>query len=367
MFFRKEETVLRKLSVLILFGGISPEHEVSLRSAESVLNQIDHEKYNIFPVGITKEGDWILFGGHDYSMLPAGTWQSYEGNRRAALSPVHGQGLLSFENDCVVRERIDVVFPVLHGSGGEDGAIQGLLEIAGLPYVGPHIAASAACMDKCMTKLVADQAGVCQARWQLVTKAAYDHSPDAVVHQVEAGFSYPVFVKPAGTGSSVGVSKAKDENELEQAVKLAFAHDHKVLIEKAISGIEVECAVLGNQDPEASVLGEITPGNEFYDYEAKYEDAGSQLHIPARISQELSYQIRDIAVRAFKTLDCAGLARVDFFVTPAQEVYLNELNTMPGFTSISMYPKLWQATGMGYDALLDRLIQLAMERAESNG
>ena len=162
--FEKRGNDLRKLSVLILFGGISPEHEVSLRSAESVLNQIDHDKYNIFPVGITKEGDWILFGGRDYSMLPAGTWQSYEGNRRATLSPVHGQGLLSFENDCVVRERIDVVFPVLHGSGGEDGAIQGLLEIAGLPYVGPHIAASAACMDKCMTKLVADQAGVRQAK-----------------------------------------------------------------------------------------------------------------------------------------------------------------------------------------------------------
>ena len=200
---------MRKLSVLILFGGISPEHEVSLRSAESVLNNIDHDKYNIFPVGITKEGDWVLFGGRDYSMLPAGTWQSCEGNRRATLSPVHGQGLLSFENDCVVRERIDVVFPVLHGSGGGDGAIQGLLEIAGLPYVGPHIAASAACMDKCMTKLVADQVGVRQAQWQLVTKSGFAHNADAVARQVEERFDYPVFVKPAGTRSSVGVSKAR--------------------------------------------------------------------------------------------------------------------------------------------------------------
>ena len=191
--------------------------------------------------------------------------------------------------------------------------------------------------------------------------------PEQIAQKVVDTLGFPVFVKPANAGSSVGVSKAKDENELEQAVKLAFAHDSKVLIEKAIVGIEVECAVLGNQEPEASILGEITPANEFYDYEAKYSNPNSELHIPARISQELSYQIRDIAVKAFKALGCAGLSRVDFFVTPAQEVYLNELNTMPGFTSISMYPKLWEATGLSYSALLDRLIRLAMERAESNG
>ena len=361
MFFRKEETVLRKLSVLILFGGISPEHEVSLRSAESVLNQIDHEKYNIFPVGITKEGDWILFGGHDYSMLPAGTWQSYEGNRRAALSPVHGQGLLSFENDCVVRERIDVVFPVLHGSGGEDGAIQGLLEIAGLPYVGPHIAASAACMDKCMTKLVADQAGVCQARWQLVTKAAYDHSPDAVVHQVEAGFSYPVFVIFFFTGSSVGVSKARDRETLIQALEAALQYDHKVLVEEFIDGQEVECAVLGNETPMASVCGEIEAGAEFYDYEAKYVSNCSKLYIPARIDDATSEQVRETAVKVYEALGCCGLSRVDFFVTRDGQVVFNEINTIPGFTSISMYPKLFEASGIPYGQLIDQLLALAME------
>ena len=205
---------MKKLSVCILFGGISPEHEVSLRSAESVLNNIDHDKYHVFPVGITKDGDWVLFGGKDYSMLPAGTWQDCETNRRATLSPVHGQGLLSFENDCVVRERIDVVFPVLHGSNGEDGAIQGLLQIAGIPYVGPHIAASAVCMDKCLTKLVADHAGIRQAQWHLVTRSAFDHDADIICDQIEGKFSYPVFVKPAGTGSSVGVSKATSREDL---------------------------------------------------------------------------------------------------------------------------------------------------------
>ena len=218
----KEGPVLKKLSVCILFGGVSSEHEVSLRSAESVLNHIDKDKYNIFPVGITKDGDWILFGGKDYGMLPAGTWQNCEENRRAAISPVRGQGLLSFENDCVVRERIDVVFPVMHGENCEDGAIQGLLQIAGIPYVGPHVAASAACMDKTITKLIASQAGVRQADWQLVTREGFARSRAAVLDAVEAKFPYPVFVKPAGTGSSVGVSKAKNRGELSAALAQAL-------------------------------------------------------------------------------------------------------------------------------------------------
>ena len=355
---------MRKLSVLILFGGISPEHEVSLRSAESVLNNIDHDKYNIFPVGITKEGDWVLFGGRDYSMLPAGTWQSCEGNRRATLSPVHGQGLLSFENDCVVRERIDVVFPVLHGSGGEDGAIQGLLEIAGLPYVGPHIAASAACMDKCMTKLVADQVGVRQAQWQLVTKSGFAHNADAVARQVEERFDYPVFVKPAGTGSSVGVSKARDRADLLQAVETALQYDKKVLVEEFIDGQEVECAVLGNREAQASIVGEIGASAQFYDYDDKYVNGTSQLYIPARIDEAVSDKIREVAVRAYRLLGCSGLARVDFFVTEDEhKVVLNEINTLPGFTSISMYPKLWMAMGLTYGELLDRLIDLAFQNA----
>lgn len=352
---------MRKLSVCILFGGISPEHEVSLRSAESVLNNIDHEKYNIFPVGITKEGDWILFGGTDYSMLPAGTWQSYDGNRRAAISPVHGQGLLSFENDCVVRERIDVVFPVLHGAGGEDGAIQGLLQIAGIPYVGPHIAASAACMDKCMTKLVADQSGIRQAAWVLVTKPAYDHNVENVLDMVEQRFTYPVFVKPAGTGSSVGVSKARDRAGLVQALETALVYDSKVLVEEFIDGQEVECAVLGNETPMASVCGEIDAGADFYDYEAKYVSDSSQLYIPARISDEAAEQVRETAVRIYEALGCCGLSRVDFFVKKDGEVIFNEINTIPGFTSISMYPKLFEASGIPYPQLIDQLLELAME------
>ena len=224
----KEEPVLKKLSVCVLFGGVSSEHEVSLRSAESVLNRLDKDKYHIFPVGITKDGDWILFGGKDYGMLPAGTWQNCEENRRAALSPVRGQGLLSFENDCVVRERIDVVFPVMHGENCEDGAIQGLLQIAGIPYVGPRVAASAACMDKTITKLIADAAGVRQAAWQLVTREGFARSREAALSAVEARFAYPVFVKPAGTGSSVGVAKAKDraalETAIEAALKLSLIH-----------------------------------------------------------------------------------------------------------------------------------------------
>lgn len=352
---------MKKLSVCVLFGGISPEHEVSLRSAESVLNNIDRNKYNVFPVGITKDGDWILFGGDDFSMLPAGTWQSYDGNRRATLSPVHGQGLLSFENDCVVRERIDVVFPVLHGSNGEDGAIQGLLQIAGIPYVGPHIAASAACMDKCMTKLVADQAQVPQADWVLVTRTAYDHDAEAIRSLIESRFSYPVFVKPAGTGSSVGVSKVKHREDLFHALDKALSFDPKVLVEEFIEGQEVECAVLGNKTPVASVVGEVDSGADFYDYEAKYVTDSSSLYIPARISAESEEIVRDMAVKIYEALGCCGLSRVDFFVKKDGSVVFNEINTIPGFTSISMYPKLFAASGIPYPQLIDKLLELALE------
>jgi D-alanine-D-alanine ligase len=353
---------VKKLCVCVLFGGISPEHEVSLRSAESVLNHLDRDKYNIFPVGITKEGDWILFGGSDYSMLPSGTWQNYAGNRRAALSPVHGQGLLSFENDCVVRERLDVVFPVLHGENGEDGSVQGLLQIAGLPYVGPHVAASAACMDKTITKLIADHAGVNQAAWHLVTKSDLERGEDEVLDAIEAKFPYPVFVKPAGTGSSVGISKAKNRAELLGALKTAAAFDRKVLVEEFIDGQEVEVAVLGNDNPCASVCGEIDSGAEFYDYEAKYITDSANLYIPARIPDEVAENVRDQAIRVYEAMGCRGLSRVDFFVKHgSNEVVFNEINTIPGFTSISMYPKLFEASGIGYSELLDNLISLAME------
>ncbi len=295
-------------------------------------------------------------------MLPAGTWQNHPANRRAALSPVHGQGLLSFENDCVVRERIDVVFPVLHGENGEDGSMQGLLQIAGIPYVGPHVAASAACMDKTITKLIAGHAGVRQADWMLVTADEFEHSRAQTLAALEAHFSYPVFVKPAGTGSSVGVSKARSGEELAHALEAALKYDRKVLVEEFIDGQEVEVAVLGNDNPFASVCGEIDAGADFYDYEAKYISDCADLYIPARISEEASEQVRETAVRVYQAMGCRGLSRVDFFVTrEGQEVVFNEINTIPGFTSISMYPKLFEASGIPYGELLDNLLALALD------
>lgn len=353
---------MSKISVCILFGGISPEHEVSLRSAESVLNNLDKSKYNIFPVGITKKGDWILYGGSDYSDLPSGRWLSCEKNRRAAISPVRGQGLLTFEGDCVVRERIDVVFPVLHGENGEDGAMQGLLQLAGIPYVGPDVASSATCMDKTLTKLVADSAGIRQAAWQLVTADGLKNNPQAALDAVERKFNYPVFIKPAGTGSSVGVAKAKNRESLLSALENAAKFDKKILVEEFINGHEVEVAVLGNDAPAASVCGEIDAGTEFYDYDAKYISDCARLYIPARIDEPTAEKVREAAVRVYRAMGCRGLSRVDFFVTyEGSEVVFNEINTIPGFTSISMYPKLFAASGIPYSELLDRLLELAME------
>ena len=353
---------MKKLSVCVLFGGISPEHEVSLRSAESVLNNIDKEKYNIFPVGITKDGDWILFKGTDYSMLPKGTWMSHPENRRAALSPVRGQGLLSFEGDCVVRELIDVVFPVLHGENGEDGAMQGLLQMAGIPYVGPHVAASAVAMDKTLTKLVVDHAGVPQAAWRLVRRGELKNHMENALDNLENRFSYPMFVKPAGTGSSVGVSKAADREGLRQALLNAARFDDKILVEEFIRGREIEVAVMGNDNPVASICGEIDSGAEFYDYDAKYVTDTSVAYIPARIPEDVEELVREAAVKVYSAIGCQGLSRVDFFVTyDENRVVFNEINTLPGFTSISMYPKLFAASGIGYSELIDELINLAQE------
>ena len=355
---------MRKLNVCVLFGGVSPEHEVSLRSAESVLNHMDAEKYNIFPVGITKKGDWVLFGGTDYSELPTGRWLENPANRRAAISPVRGQGLLSFEGDCVVRELIDVVFPVLHGENGEDGAIQGLLQLAGIPYVGSNVSASAVSMDKTFTKLVADSVGVPQAAWELVRSHELKSRMDAILDGIETRFAYPVFVKPAGTGSSVGVSKARDREQLSQALLDAGKFDEKILVEEFIDGVEVEVAVMGNGSPVASVCGEIDSGAEFYDYDAKYVTDTSVAYIPARISAEAEETTRELAVKVYSAIGCRGLSRVDFFVKKADgAIVLNEINTLPGFTSISMFPKLFEASGIPYHELVDELLRLAMENA----
>ena len=352
---------MKKLSVCVLFGGRSPEHEVSLRSAESVLNNMDPEKYNIFPVGITKSGNWMLYGSRDYSKLSTGEWEHCPENRQVAISPIRGQGLLNFEGDCVVRERIDVVFPVLHGENGEDGTIQGLLQLAGIPYVGPHVAASAVAMDKTLTKLVADNAGIPQAAWQLVRRGSLDTRLESTLDALEKRFAYPMFVKPAGTGSSVGVSKAKSRQTLAEALEEASKFDDKVLVEEFICGKEIEVAVMGNESPVASVCGEIESGVEFYDYDAKYITDTSVAYIPARISEEASEQVRDMAVKVYRAIGCQGLSRVDFFVTDEGKVVFNEINTIPGFTSISMYPKLFGASGIPYGQLIDQLLELALE------
>ena len=351
-----------KLNVCVLFGGISPEHKVSLRSAASVLQNLNPEKYNIMPVGITQEGDWILYGGSDYTLLPDEKWLEHPDNRKAAISPIRGQGLLCFEGDCVVRQQVDVVFPVLHGENGEDGAMQGLLQMAGIPYVGPHVAESAVSMDKTLTKLVADKANVPQAAWELIRASELPTRMEQILEKIEGRFSYPVFVKPAGTGSSVGVSKAADREQLRQALHTAGDYDEKILVEEFIHGREVEVAVLGNDNPMASVCGEIDSGAEFYDYDAKYITDTSTAYIPARIPEDVAEQVRDAAVKVYSVVGCQGLSRVDFFVTyDDNRVVFNEINTLPGFTSISMYPKLFAASGIPYGQLIDQLLQLALE------
>jgi len=353
---------MAKLNVCVLFGGMSPEHDVSLRSAESVLNNMDAEKYNIFPVGIAKDGDWILYGSTDYSKLPSGEWMNCPDNRRAAISPIRGQGLLIFEGDNVIREMIEIVFPVLHGENGEDGTVQGLLQLAGIPYVGPHVAASAVSMDKTLTKLVADNAGVAQAAWQLVRDYEVNSHINCVITRLEEKFQYPMFVKPAGTGSSVGVSKAADRDGLMKALTYAARFDTKILVEEFIDGREIEVAVMGNNSPVASICGEIDSGAEFYDYDAKYVTDTSVAYIPARIPEDVEEFVREQAVKIYSAIGCQGLSRVDFFVTHEDNrVVFNEINTLPGFTSISMYPKLFAASGIPYKEIIDNLLQLAQE------
>ena len=354
---------MNKISVCILFGGISPEHKVSLRSAESVLNNIDKEKYSVLPVGITPEGRWILFGGSDYSMLPAGTWDSHPDNCDAAISPVRGQGLLCFGKDGTVTTRkVDVAFPVMHGENCEDGAMQGLLQMAGIPYVGPHVAASAVSMDKTLTKLVVDHAGVPQAAWQLVRRSDLGSRKEAMLDLLESRFVYPMFVKPAGTGSSVGVYKAADRTALAAALEGAAKYDDKVLVEEFIHGREIEVAVMGNENPVASICGEIDSGADFYDYDAKYITDTSTAYIPARIPQDVQENVREQAVKVYTAIGCQGLSRVDFFVTYFfNDTATTEIYTLPGFTSISMYPKLFAASGIPYSRLIDELLKLAVE------
>ncbi|HYE24704.1 MAG TPA: D-alanine--D-alanine ligase [Clostridia bacterium] len=378
----------KKIRVGVLFGGRSGEHEVSLLSAASVLKAIDKKKYEVVPIGITKQGRWVT-DSHAEQLLKgeyAETHHFRAGDPQATASaavlargesvlvppmPAGQSALVPFEQSNAVKSdsiEVDVIFPVLHGTFGEDGTIQGLLELADVAYVGSGVLGSAAGMDKDVMKKLFRDAGLAIVKHVTVLRSQWEREPKKVRKLVESKLKYPVFVKPANLGSSVGISKAHDASELPAAMNEAARYDRKIVVEQGVGGKkhkarEIECAVLGNDDPKASVCGEIVPIKEFYDYEAKYIDEGSELLIPAKISRKQQKEIQEMAVRAFQACDCAGLSRVDFLLDPKTEkFYLNEVNTMPGFTSISMYPKLWAATGVEYPELIDRLIQLALER-----
>jgi len=400
---------MAKIRVGILFGGRSGEHEVSLLSAASVVKAIDKTKYEVVPIGITKDGRWLtaehaerlLHGdaalsgagsGADKNVratqtLRAGDPEATPGAAVLAAGssvvvppePRRESALQPFQTDAKVADiglrraadraiNVDVIFPVLHGTFGEDGTIQGLLELADMAYVGAGVLGSAAGMDKDVMKALFRTAGLPIVKHVTVLRSAWESAPKKVEKLVESKVRYPVFVKPANLGSSVGISKAHDRKELGPAIEEAAKFDRKIVIEEGVGGSkrkarEIECAVLGNDDPKASVAGEIVPCKEFYDYDAKYLAEGSELVIPAELTKAEMKRVQALAVAAFQAVDCSGLARVDFLMDPkSRKMYVNEINTMPGFTAISMYPKLWAATGVSYPELIDRLIQLGMER-----
>jgi D-alanine-D-alanine ligase len=360
----------RKVRVGIIFGGRSGEHEVSLASAQSVMDAIDKEKYEVVPIGITKEGQWIA-SGDPMKALEAGDTAA---SRPAALlgDPSH-RGLMRLDEDteqaieATHLMELDVVFPVLHGPYGEDGTVQGLLELAGIPYVGAGVIGSALGLDKAVFKDVMRAHGFPIVNQVLLKRKVWDADPERVMDRVEAALDYPVFTKPANLGSSVGISKCGNRSELATGLTEAAKYDRKLIVEAAVPAArEIEVSVLGNDEPIASLPGEVIPSREFYSYESKYFDAGedaSELLIPAPLSPELAERVRELAVAVYTAIDCAGMARVDFLLSgETGELYVNEVNTIPGFTSISMYPKLWEATGIPYPELIDRLIELAIER-----
>ena len=361
----------QKLNLGVFLGGRSCEHEVSVTSARSLLDAVDREKYNIYLIGIDKQGLWhlsdsieSLISGKEVTALPSTSKDNvitmglhHEGNLEPVTPAQASAGLPA----------LDVVFPVLHGTFGEDGTIQGVFEMAGIPYVGCGVAASSIAMDKALAKQVFYAAGIPQAPCNIVSRFAWNSDQTKITNQAEQTLGYPAFVKPANMGSSVGVSKANNQTDLIKAIAEAFEYDNKVIIEQSMENChEVECAVLGNEDPQASLVGEILPGAEFYDYQTKYIDDKTETLIPATISEASAQKVRQLSVDAFRAIDGSGLSRVDFFVhRETGEVYLNEINTLPGFTPISMYPKMWAATGVPYSELIDRLIELALARQVS--
>lgn len=350
---------MAKKNVCVVFGGVSSEHDISKISAATVIDLLDKSKYDIHKIFIDKAGNWVYFDSDDIEADADD--RAVEKFDRAIISPSRSDGgIIRFKRDGSVETiKTDCAVPVLHGKNGEDGTIQGLFEIAGIPYVGSGVLGSAVCMDKCVAKILFKEAGIPQADWVTVK-----YGEELDIREVEEKLGYPCFIKPSNAGSSVGISKAHNREELIEGVKLAFEHDYKVLIEEFVSASETESAVLGNFDPDiADNIGEIAPANEFYDFDAKYNSSDSVLTIPAEIDAETAKRLKDYAILAYKICECRGLSRVDFFVDKTSgKILLNEINTLPGFTSISMYPKLWEASGLGGTKLLDKLIRLAETR-----
>ncbi|MBF6612086.1 MAG: D-alanine--D-alanine ligase [Chloroflexi bacterium] len=365
----------RKIRVGVLFGGQSSEHEVSIASARSVISAMDPEKYEIVPIGITRSGIW-LSSGDPMSRLRAGveadsmprlaSMLAHDPTGEAAAEVVQltPRSSDSTELSVEVGKPVDVIFPVLHGPYGEDGTVQGALELAGIPYVGSGVLGSAVSMDKDLMKQLFIARGIPVTPYICVSRAEWRRDPEKVQQDAENRLSYPIFAKPSNMGSSVGISKIHGPEEFSPAVNLAARYDRRLIIEQGLQNAhECECAVLGNDYPEASVVGEVVPGNEFYDYRAKYVDDNSAIIIPAGLPSAICERVRQIAIEAFKAVDAAGMARVDFFVARDMSgVWINEINTIPGFTRISMYPKLWEASGLPFPKLIDRLIELALER-----
>ena len=352
---------MEKKTVAVLFGGQSTEHEISCISAVTIIQNIDRERYDILLIGITRDGRWLKT--ESVEEIQSGKW--LEGRTRAVLSPDAGyKGVLLLEEGRAEIFPIDVVFPVLHGARGEDGTVQGLLELAEIPYVGCGVLASAVTMDKLYTKILVGTLGIRQADYELVYKSELSgqNAMESVIRRIEGRFAYPVFVKPACSGSSRGVSKASDREQLETALLLAAEHDRKILVEETIVGHEVECAVLGAEEPKAAGVGEILAGAEFYDYEAKYESEESRTVLDPKLPGNAAERVREAAVRIYRRLDGFGMARLDFFVTEQGDVVFNEANTIPGFTPISMYPMLWEHKGLSRFRLVNRLIEMAFQR-----
>ena len=354
----------QKIRVGLVFGGKSGEHEVSLASAQSVLRALDETKYEPVLIGITKEGKWLI-GGNPLKQLMQATQspllKASNGANGANALVAHDATRVTTAD--ALTANVDVVFPLLHGPNGEDGTLQGLLELADLPYVGAGVAASAVGMDKALMKALFRNAGLPVAEFLVVLRHKWETEPEETIRGIETIIKYPCFVKPANLGSSVGISKARNWDELTQALSNAAQYDRKIMVERAVDGREIECSVLGNDAPLASLPGEVIPEREFYDYDAKYADAQTRLIVPADLRGEQVRAVQDLAVRAFQAIDCSGMGRVDFFIERLDgKILVNEINTIPGFTAVSMYPKMWEASGLSYAQLIDRLLQLALER-----